>query len=361
MATGYCRQTNYSMQHFKFYNKKDVLSLTKTRRFETKVGERIPCLPQGEWPGVLQQSAARFALFGIPEDVGVKANMGTGGADTCWTPFLQAFLNVQSNDFFSGDECLLLGHFDFGDLQFLIENNAGNAEEKVLAYRHAVERIDDEVETLVKEIVLAGKIPVAIGGGHNNAYPLIKGTAKALHRMGSTPLAQINCVNLDAHTDYRAMEGRHSGNAFRYAEADGFLGKYAVVGVHESYLPQSVLHEMEQNVFVQLHTYEDIFIRERKNFTQALSQSTAFTGDNFTGIELDLDVIENTLSSAATPCGISTLQARQYLHFMATDARVAYLHICEGAGRLAGGQKQESIGKLISFLVTDFVKQLAEG
>ena len=38
------------MQHFKFYNKKDLISLTNPRRFETKMGERIQCLQKGEWP-----------------------------------------------------------------------------------------------------------------------------------------------------------------------------------------------------------------------------------------------------------------------------------------------------------------------
>jgi formiminoglutamase len=42
-----------------------------------------------------------------------------------------------------------------------------------------------------------------IGGGHNNSYPLIKGTAKGWHKAGVIPLAQINCINLDAHADYR--------------------------------------------------------------------------------------------------------------------------------------------------------------
>jgi hypothetical protein len=29
------------MQHLKIYNKQDIVSLTKIRRFETKLGERI--------------------------------------------------------------------------------------------------------------------------------------------------------------------------------------------------------------------------------------------------------------------------------------------------------------------------------
>jgi formiminoglutamase len=51
------------------------------------------------------------------------------------------------------------------------------------------------------------------------------------------------------------------------------------------------------------------------------------------------------------------LNARQYLNFTATDCKVAYLHICEGAAQIADdGAKNEEAGKLISFFVTDFVK-----
>ena len=89
------------MKHFKFYNKKDILSLTKVRRFETKLGERLQCLPENaEWPEALAQSKAKYVLLGIPEDIGVMANYGMGSTDTAWYPFLNAFLNTQSNDFF---------------------------------------------------------------------------------------------------------------------------------------------------------------------------------------------------------------------------------------------------------------------
>src|SRR6187549_1696989 len=99
------------MKHFRFYSKADILSLTRVRRFETRLGERIRYLkPDGEWPDVLQSSTARYVLVGIPEDIGIKANHGVGGADTNWLPFLSAFLNTQSNDFLTGEEILLLGH-----------------------------------------------------------------------------------------------------------------------------------------------------------------------------------------------------------------------------------------------------------
>lgn len=345
------------MKHFKFYSKKDVLSLTKIRRYETRIGERVQHLKEGaDWPEGLQQSSAKYVLVGIPEDIGVKANLGTGGADTNWLPFLNDFLNVQSNDFFTGEDVLLLGHFDFGDIKYLIDNNAYSPDEMIDAYRHAVKLIDEEVEAIMKTIAACNKIPIVIGGGHNNSYPIIKGVSKGLHKAGLIPLAQINCINLDAHADYKSMEGRHSGNAFRYAEADGFMGKYSIIGLHESYISQNVLLDIHANPFIQYCSYEDIFIHERKNFIQSIAHATGFTEDTFTGIELDLDSIEYSLSSACTPSGISVLQARQYINFASTDAKVAYLHISEGASQLADGTKDETTGKLISYLVTDFVK-----
>ena len=345
------------MKHFKVYSKQDALSLTKVRRFETKIGERVQVIANKvDLHEQISISPASYVLFGISEDIGVRGNNGKGGADSTWIPFLSSFLNIQSNDFFSGESVLLLGHFDFGDLKYLIEQNAMGPEEKVDAYRHAVIAIDEEVETLSKIITSAGKIPVAIGGGHNNAYPLIKGSAKGLLKADKIQLAQINCINLDAHTDFRPSEGRHSGNGFRYAEEDGFLQKYCIVGIHENYLQQNIWLDIANNPFLDFITYEDIFLHEKKNIQQAIAHAVDFTGDNFAGVELDLDCIENILSSAETPSGISSLHARQYLHYASSHCKVAYLHICEGAAQLTDGRKSETVGKLISYLVSDFIK-----
>jgi formiminoglutamase len=109
------------MKHFNVYQRQDVLVYTKVRRFVTRVGERIHVAEnKNDIAGSIENADAKYILFGIPEDIGIRANMGVGGADTAWKPFLSAFLNIQSNDFFSGDEVLLLGHFDFSDMRILI-------------------------------------------------------------------------------------------------------------------------------------------------------------------------------------------------------------------------------------------------
>ncbi|HEY4205679.1 MAG TPA: formimidoylglutamase [Puia sp.] len=345
------------MQYLHVYSKQDILSRTRIRKFETKLGERVLAAPDpGSVAAAIEKTEAEFVLVGVPEDIGARANGSQGGASTAWQPFLDAFLNIQSNDFLQGDNILVLGHFDFSEMQRLIETNAHGQEEKQEAYRHAVHTIDEAVEDLVRVVTAAGKIPIVIGGGHNNSYPLIKGSAKGLHKAGLIPIAQINCVSLDAHTDFRPAEGRHSGNGFRYAEEDGYLQKYCVIGVHENYLQQNVWLDIINNPFVDLITYEDIFILEKRNFIQAVAHASSFTEDSYTGLELDLDSIERVLSPGMAPTGLMAVHARQYVTLAGMDSRIAYLHICEGAALLDDGRQDLLTGKLISYLVSDFIK-----
>jgi formiminoglutamase len=350
------------MKHFKFYNKEDVLSITKLRKYHSRVGERVQVIKAGsdDMTAALRQSSARYVLLGIPEDIGVKANYGVGGADTAWLPFLHSLLNFESNDFFPADNILLLGHFDFGDVKFLIENNALSQEEMIEAYRHALIDIDSQVEDMVKSIVGAGKIPIVIGGGQNNAYPIIKATAKSLHKFDKIPIAQINAINVSATSGFAAAEGRHSGNAFRYAGLDGYLGKYCIVGLQETAIPQGELMDVHGDPFIDFVSYEEIFIRERRNFIQAISHATGFTEDNYTGLELNMNAIAMSLSSHAAAPGIGFLHARQYLSFAAQDSKVAYLHITEGAVQLKDGRRNEFTGQVIATLVADFVKEHQE-
>jgi formiminoglutamase len=349
------------LTHLKLYNKSDVLSLVKIRKFETKLGERIQILKnEKELELSIKESKAKFVIFGVPEDIGVKANYGTGGAGSAWLSFLRSFLNIQSNDFLDGEEILLIGHFDFNDIEDLINKNSLEENEKISAYRHAVNLIDKEVEQLVHLITQNKKLPIVIGGGHNNAYPCIKGAAKGWHKAGVIEIAEINAINLDAHADYRPIEGRHSGNGFRYAEVDGYLEKYCVIGLQQNYIPQNVWIDIVNNPFVDCITYEDIFIQEKRNFMQSVAHAAGFTEDTLVGIEVDLDCLENVLCSASNASGINIDHARQFLSYTASTCRPAYLHICEGAAQLADGRKDELTGKRISFLVSDFVKAILD-
>lgn len=336
--------------HLQLYTHNHISKLTRTRPGETKLGECVQTLTVFS-EEALKNNPAKFVLLGLPEDIGVRANYGRGGAQTAWQPALQNILNVQSNAFLKGDEVLVLGHVDFHDL--LKEAETADIE----ALRDLVAKVDERVTEVIRIIVKSGKTPIIIGGGHNNAYGNIKGAALGLMENGSIETASINCINSDAHTDFRVLEGRHSGNGFSYAFNEGFLNKYAIVGLHENYNSALVLDELKkQEARIHFCMFEDLFIREEISFKQAIQQAINFTNETFCGIELDMDTVQNIPSSAKTSSGISANQARQYMSWCGKHANAVYLHIAEAAPVLSHSKMDNKTGKLIAYLVTDFIK-----
>lgn len=329
--------------YLNIYGKATVASLVHTRPGETKLGEKVQVAAVADLDMALQESTAPYVLLGIPEDIGVRANGGIGGAHTAWEPAIRAFLNIQSTGLLSGEEILLLGHFDFREWMTASLDLDSNG------LRELTARIDAKVAPVIRSIVAAGKIPLVVGGGHNNCYPLLKGASQAM----GTPL---NCINLDAHSDYRVMEGRHSGNGFRYARSENYLAYYAMLGLHENYNSAAVLEELEADTQLQYHFFEDIFIREEHSFSYALGEAIQHTASAALGIELDLDCIAHTLSSAVTPSGIGVETARRYLYTCAALPNIAYLHLAEGAAMLRDGRSDFYTGKLIAYLLSDFIK-----
>jgi len=349
------------MKHFKIFTKKDLAAKTKIRKFETKIGERVQVIKDADnLDESLQQCNAKFIVIGISEFVGAEANECEGNRAGIWESFAQSFLNIQSNDFLSGEEILFLGHFDFNDLSNVIEQAAHSDSEKIDAYRHAVNIIDEEVEQIIHIITQNKKLPIVIGGGQNNAYPCIMGAAKGWFKSGVIPFAQINAINIDSRADYRPLEGRHSGNAFRYAEEDGFLEKYCVIGLHENEIQQNVWMDIVNNPFIDCITFEDIFLHEKRTFLEAVDHATEFTIDTLCGVELDLGAIEN-VTNCSSPTGISAIQARQYMYFTALDSQPAYLHIGDEIENNESESTIQSAGLLVTYLVTDFIKALQQG
>ena len=219
--------------------------------------------------------------------------------------------------------------------------------------RAIVDEIDQIVYPVIQKIVLAGKVPIVIGGGHNNAYPIIKGVSEALGNA-------INTINLDPHSDFRAMEGRHSGNGFRYAHREGFLEKYCVIGMHENYNAQDIVDEEKDDPDLSFAFYEDIFVKERKTFYDVVRNAMNKTSGRPTGIEVDMDCLERSLASAATPSGITAVQARRFVNWCAHTLHPAYFHIAEGVVELRDGRRDDMTPKMASYLVTDFIKAYLE-
>lgn len=342
------------------YDSLHIQSLTRKREHEIKLGERVHTLPWGtsaDFESALKQSHCKYVLLGLPEDIGVRANLGRGGAYSAWQPVLNTLLNIQSNDFFNGDELLVLGHVDFSNEMEQVKNFNFQNPEQLKKSRDTVATIDDFIAPIIATIVKCGKEPIIIGGGHNNAYPNIKGAAIGLQQAGKISEAKINCINCDAHTDLRPLEGRHSGNGFSYALSHGYLNKYSVLGLHEIFNASAVIKQLEIHP-QQIHFsfFEDIFIREEISFKDAMKNAINFVNDNYTGLEIDIDTIQNIPSSAKTSSGLSTLSARQYIHTVASKCNIAYFHIAEAAPVLSHIKTDLKTGKLLAYLVSDYIK-----
>ena len=72
--------------------------------------------------------------------------------------------------------------------------------------RRLTSSLDERVKAVASVIFRAGLEIAFIGGGHNNALPLLAATAETF---GQPAVAS----NLDPHSDARPVEeGRHSGN-----------------------------------------------------------------------------------------------------------------------------------------------------
>lgn len=330
----------------------DLARITNHRSGEVKFGEKMITVPKGteSITSFLNSTSARYVLFGIPEDIGVRANFGRPGAHSAWECAIKSIANIQFNKFCKGNELLVLGQLDVAEEMEQAEGlNYHNIADR-RKFSDLVIKIDKEVAHLVSIIVKANKIPIIIGGGHNNSYGNIKGTALAKGK-------PVNAVNFDAHSDFRILEGRHSGNGFSYAFDEGFLHKYFIFGLHENYTSKKVLSKIKKvHARVRYNTYDEIGIRKFKNFETELELAHNFINDQPYGIEIDLDAIPNIASSAMTISGFSVEQVRQFVHYFGKNQNASYLHICEGAPDLGEEKNNHLIGKLMGYLITDFMK-----
>lgn len=305
-----------------------LLQFTTKRIGETKIGEKI------ELSSSLKE--AKYVLIGIEENLGPQANGGFSGAENAFNAFLKRFLNMQSNRFLTGNELAFIGSIQQ-------TNDFKNIE----SAKSAITELDLLVEEVLKPYIHQGLIPIVIGGGHNNAYPIIKTISEAANKA-------IDVINLDPHADCRALEGRHSGNSFSYAKENGYINHYSVLGLHKNYNSTFILDYLEYNNFY--YTFFDDYILNPSQFDMDLTKTfLSISKERKFGIELDLDAIAFTPSSAFTPSGFNSLEARKYIKTLSKHSNCCYLHLPEAAPT---NETEEKItGKLIAYLVADFIQE----
>ncbi len=290
------------------------------REGETKLGERI----QFEIT-----DKTDFIILGISEDIGPRANHGNGGATAAFDAFLGKFLNMQSNQFLSGESISILGSI-----------HASSTSGDIETLRKRVAELDDLVIGTLSQIDFSNKQLIVIGGGHNNAYPIIKALSE--HK-------SLHILNIDPHADCRPLEGRHSGNPFSTAILEKLIASYSVFGLHEQYNSSAIYDFLEKH-HCSATFYENYL--DGNNLNNDIEAFLQEKGDAF-GVEIDLDSIEGMPTSAFTPSGFSLQEIRQALRKL-SKSRPMYLHLPEGAP--TSKHEKSIVGKALAYLMSDFIK-----
>lgn len=320
------KKSQFGNFQFKQYDENEIFDLTSIRNGEIKIGQKLTCHVKTD---------SKFVVLGICEDLGPQANGGFSGASKAFQSFISKFLSIQSNRFLDGTEIVIPGYIESTNkTEFNFNKNP-----------NVIDELDDFVFEILNPFLNLNLIPIVIGGGHNNAYPIIKSISLNLQK----PISVVNC---DAHADFRARDFRHSGNPFSFAFYEKFLNKYAVLGLHQSYNNQYILNELEKNQFI--YTFYDDYLFDNKQFTLDFIQVDKYFNECEYGIELDMDSIEYMPSSASSPSGISFLEARKYISHFAKSNNVKYLHLPEAAPKTK--EEELYVGKSLAYLVSDFIK-----
>lgn len=156
---------------------------------------------------------ADVVLFGVPTDEGIRRNGGREGASEApnairqWLGKLTPYAGPHFKNHLNDLRIVDLGDVPSGDLEI----------------------IHEAASDIAKELIATGKIVIALGGGHDVTYPLVRG-----FKNGVTS-DEIGLINIDAHLDVREKkDGRHhSGSSFRLLLDEGIIkgSHFAEVGI----------------------------------------------------------------------------------------------------------------------------------
>ena len=326
------------------YTQSDIHSLISFREGEVKIGQQIQVLKDVSSIESIDDTVD-YLILGLPEDIGPRANCGNPGSLNSWYAFINKFVNSQSNRFMPAEKIMILGYVDFTSLQRKADLLNFKGTDLKLS-RTYVEEMDNFISSLVRKIQKSGKKLIIIGGGHNNAYPIIKGTSEALGE-------KLNIINCDPHADFRTLEGRHSGNPFSYAKSNNYIDKYHVLGLHQIYNSEKMLDVMDSTDGISYSMFEEMMFNN-VSFDNLINSGIDIVLSNYVGVELDVDGIKNFPSSAETPYGISLENACCYLNKTINKLNPVYIHIPEAA--VYNEKDKNIVGKSLLYLVSTAIK-----
>ena len=272
----------------------------------------------------------QFAILGISEAIGPFANYGRIGAEHAFSSFFRHFVAWP----YQNQAVSIIGNVRF----------VGDFPEDATRASLLVEELDAFVYAILQSSVSGNQIPIIIGGGHNNALPLMR-WAKENKKMETV-------INFDAHTDCRTTNRRHSGNSFSCALEENTLKTYVAFGI-QSYGLTSAMRETLTQFHAQLFTYESYLLGAFDLINEVKNVINTSRGNP--GLEIDMDCIAYMPSSASSPSGFSLDEIRKVL-LSINPREMAYLHLTEAA--VIEASNERIVGRALAHLCLDFIRPM---
>ena len=253
-----------------------------------------------------------IALIGFPCDIGVARNGGRPGAARAPEAIRSALYRLTPDARNVGPfESLLERSLDLGDIRvpspLPVDQpalpDAGQGGRKV----DLLFELQQRLGRVVRSVLMAGGIPVVLGGGHETAFGHYLGSRMVFDR--------LTIVNWDAHADVRpTINGLgHSGSPFRQAlDLDrGERLTYVVAGLQ----PQSVASDHLRLVSS----------RGRAIFAEELGEpviQSVFDGiSGPTQVSFDLDAVNGTEAPGVSAPSVRGLAASTWLRLAENAGR----------------------------------------
>jgi formiminoglutamase len=181
-----------------------------------ELGKRWHQIVTPDAAGESSKAARGIALIGFACDAGVARNHGRTGASQGPAAIRSALGNMPVHD------CRSI--VDAGDVVCQSDGEYDGLEQ-------AQQELADRIASILDSE--AGRLPIALGGGHEIAFGSFSGLAQHLARMESAP--RIGVINLDAHFDLRMADKASSGTPFRQiaeeCERRGWPFRYCCLGI----------------------------------------------------------------------------------------------------------------------------------
>lgn len=222
-----------------------------------------------------------IALLGFACDAGVVRNHGRGGAADGPAALRAVLGNMPVR------RCTSIA--DAGDVVCVADD---------------LEQAQEELSATIASLLARGKLPIAMGGGHEMAFGSFGGLARHLASREQRP--RIGIINLDAHFDLRMAERGSSGTPFRQIAEDcnarGWPFRYCCLGISE-FGNTEALFERARTLGVRWMLDEDMHVANLNRVRDTLSAFMAEVDHVYFTICLDV------LPAAVAP-GVSAPAAR---------------------------------------------------